>query len=293
MRSCANTVCPAWRRASSTATISCGRRGSGSPTSPPRRTPTPARSTGSHRSPRRSPARRSCSCATRDGSTSTTPRSTHLPELRAAQSPFGAIETITIRRMLSHESGLKGEPPDTDWSAAPIRGPPAAESRQRGRVRHPGSAEHPEQVLESRLPVARRDRDARVGRGLRRLRAGAHPRRRWASPRRAFDPFRRRLAAPGRDRIRRRAASATSWTPRWQFSAMEWAEGGLWSCVEDMARWVSFQLREDGGARDGAQVLAGTSLAEMHRARYLADDDWSRGLGHLVVHRTPRRRRRG
>jgi CubicO group peptidase (beta-lactamase class C family) len=43
------------------------------------------------------------------------PAVAYLPELRAASSPFGAVETVTIRRMLSHESGLMSEPPDTDW----------------------------------------------------------------------------------------------------------------------------------------------------------------------------------
>src|SRR3954453_9460243 len=50
----------------------------------------------------------------------------HLPELRAAGSPFGAIETVTIRRLLSHESGLMGDPPGTDWSAPVYEGDPAA-----------------------------------------------------------------------------------------------------------------------------------------------------------------------
>jgi len=44
------------------------------------------------------------------------PAVAHLPELKGADSPFGPIETVTIRRMLSHESGLAGEPPDTDWT---------------------------------------------------------------------------------------------------------------------------------------------------------------------------------
>ena len=34
----------------------------------------------------------------------------YLPELRGAVSPFAAIEAVTIRRMLSHESGLAPEP---------------------------------------------------------------------------------------------------------------------------------------------------------------------------------------
>ena len=45
------------------------------------------------------------------------------------------------------------------------------------------------------------------------------------------------------------------------------------------ARWLSFQLREDGGSREGAQMLAGSSLKEMHKARYLGDDAWTEALG--------------
>jgi len=48
-----------------------------------------------------------------------------------------------------------------------------------------------------------------------------------------------------------------------------------WSCVEDLAKWLSFQFREDGGARKGAQVLAGDTLKEMHAPRYLGNDDWT------------------
>jgi CubicO group peptidase (beta-lactamase class C family) len=51
------------------------------------------------------------------------------------------------------------------------------------------------------------------------------------------------------------------------------AAGGLWSCVDDLARWISFQLREDEGA--GADVLSRASLREMHRPRYLGGDDWT------------------
>jgi CubicO group peptidase (beta-lactamase class C family) len=50
------------------------------------------------------------------------PAVAYLPELRAAVSPFAPIEAVTIRRMLSHESGLAAEPPGTDWSAAAYEG---------------------------------------------------------------------------------------------------------------------------------------------------------------------------
>ena len=44
------------------------------------------------------------------------PLVTYLPELASARSTFAPIEGLTIRRLLSHESGLQSEPPDTDFS---------------------------------------------------------------------------------------------------------------------------------------------------------------------------------
>jgi CubicO group peptidase (beta-lactamase class C family) len=48
----------------------------------------------------------------------------YLPELRGAVSPFAPIEAVTVRRMLSHESGLATEPPGTDWSVPVYQGDP-------------------------------------------------------------------------------------------------------------------------------------------------------------------------
>jgi CubicO group peptidase (beta-lactamase class C family) len=48
----------------------------------------------------------------------------YLPELPGAVSPFAAIEAVTIRRMLSHESGLATELPGTDWSVPIYKGDP-------------------------------------------------------------------------------------------------------------------------------------------------------------------------
>jgi hypothetical protein len=58
-----------------------------------------------------------------------------------------------------------------------------------------------------------------------------------------------------------------------------WAEGGLWSSVQDLARWISFQLRAYTGPAAGSPVLAAASLREMHKPRYLADDDWTSAWG--------------
>jgi CubicO group peptidase (beta-lactamase class C family) len=57
------------------------------------------------------------------------------------------------------------------------------------------------------------------------------------------------------------------------------AEGGLWSCVQDLALWISFQLRAYTGPAAESPVLATASLWEMHKPRYLADDEWTSAWG--------------
>jgi len=200
------------------------------------------------------------------------PAVVHLPELRAAQSPFGAIETVTIRLMLSHESGLVGDPPGTDWSVAAYEPSPAANLARATEIGTtvPPSTQQKYSNLAYQL----------LGEIVSRV--SGVPYREYVRTQileplgmaaTAFDPLAADLG------VRR----ATGYAPRW-FSddltesiaaPFTEAEGGLWSCVADLARWVTFQLREDGGGRGGAQVLAGTTLAEMHRPRYLGDRAWT------------------
>ena len=63
------------------------------------------------------------------------PAIAYLPELAAAQSPLGPLETLTIRRMLSHESGLQSEPPGTNWSDVLYEDDPNLRSRELPRSR--------------------------------------------------------------------------------------------------------------------------------------------------------------
>jgi hypothetical protein len=42
-----------------------------------------------------------------------------------------------------------------------------------------------------------------------------------------------------------------------------YSEGGLWSCVDDLARWISYQSSDDA------------TLREMHKPRYITDDEWT------------------
>lgn len=76
------------------------------------------------------------------------------------------------------------------------------------------------------------------------------------------------------------ARRATGYSARWFTDELDvalvmppvWAEGGLWSSVEELARWLSFQFRTDAGPRVGAQILSGSTLKEMHTPRYLLDE---------------------
>jgi CubicO group peptidase (beta-lactamase class C family) len=200
------------------------------------------------------------------------PAVAHLPELKRADSPFGPIETVTIRRMLSHESGLMSEPPGTDWRAPRYEG---LVERNFGRVAEIGTKIPPNvqqkysnlayQLLgeivarKSGTPYVDYIREAILG-PLGMIRS-------------AFEPLPEAMLAH----------RSTGYAGRFLSDELDlasipptiWAEGGLWSCVEDLAKWLSFQFREDGGDRKGSQVLAGTTLKEMHKARYIGNDDWT------------------
>jgi hypothetical protein len=58
-----------------------------------------------------------------------------------------------------------------------------------------------------------------------------------------------------------------------------WAEGGLWSDVEDLGRWLSFQLAAHGPDPQDSPVLAAATRREMHKPRYLSDEEWTSAWG--------------
>jgi CubicO group peptidase (beta-lactamase class C family) len=204
------------------------------------------------------------------------PAVAHLPELRQAASPFGPIETLTIRRMLSHESGLLSEPPGTDFSVPRYEGSPGqnlARAADIG-IRVPPNSQWKYSNLAYQL----------LGEIVARVSGTPYPDYLRAE---ILEPL--GLAstgfAPLPDGLAGRTASgylddphtdgmmpAPQWPP-------VWAEGGLWSCVEDLARWVCFQLSPYTGGKPAAPVLPAAQLRAMHRPRYLASDDWSQAWG--------------
>ena len=199
----------------------------------------------------------------------------YVPEIGVVSSPFGAIETVTIRRLLSHESGLQSEPPGTDWSTPTYEGlirrnldratevattmPPNAQSKYSnlgyqllGEVVARVSGTPYVEYLRTHIlgPLGMDDS--------------------------GFEP----LPTGLKDRLATGYAAhfLSDELPHASSPPIIWAEGGLSSCVSDLARWVSFQFREEGGPRTGSQILSGTSLKEMHTARYLADEAWTQAF---------------
>jgi D-alanyl-D-alanine carboxypeptidase len=204
----------------------------------------------------------------------------HVPEARAIANPFGPIEDVTLRRLLTHTSGLQGDVPlDDPWTWTLVR--------------------------EDDL-IAQLDRVSIL----------APPETGWRYSNVAYELLGivvGRVAGEGYDRYVKRcvidvaglgsttffpgddlaARMATGYGPRRHDdnvtpsepydSATLLADGGLWSTVEDLARWLAIQSRtgDDDRRGDGDRVLDGRTLREMQHPGVLANDDWTyaQGLG--------------
>jgi len=212
-----------------------------------------------------------------------------IPELADSASPAG-LGAVTIRRLLSHESGLVSEPPGTDFLAA--------EPSYEGVV-----ARNLERVGEIFAAVPPNTQTKYSNLGYQMLgeivqRASGTPYRQYIADRiltplamssTGLEPLSPELAA-------RRATGYAAAALSDELSVAPtmppvWAEGGLWSTVEDLARWLSFQLAAHadtvadsaeagaGAADPGEGVLASATRREMHKPRYLSDEEWSTAWG--------------
>lgn len=196
----------------------------------------------------------------------------YLPELRSVVSPFGPVEEITVRHLLAHESGLPAEPPGADWSRVTYQG----DARR--------TLEHAADITTIHAPHARHTYSdlayqllgeivARVtGTGY-----AEHLRVTVLDPLGLTDtshePLSAALAARAAIGYAERALSddldvAPSLEP-------VWSEGGLWSTLGDLARWLGFHIAAHRDPAADSAVLAPATARESHRPRYLADDDWT------------------
>jgi len=200
------------------------------------------------------------------------PAVAHLPELRDAQSPFGLIETVTLRRMLSHESGLMGDPPGARWFHDVYESSPQVNLARAAEI----ATRIPPNVQQKYSNIAFQLLGEIVSR---------------VSGRPYVDVIRERILEPlGMTSTgfaplpaELEARRAVGYWPRWlsdvlvpavglkEFPA---AEGGLQSCVEDVAKWLSAQFPMQDAPEGHRTVLPDATLREMHRPRYLEGDAW-------------------
>ena len=195
-----------------------------------------------------------------------------LPELGDASSSFGRIETVTLRRMLSHESGLMGDPPGARWFHDVYEASPAANLARAAEIgtRIPPNVQQKYSNLAFQLLgeiVARVDGrpyvdaiHARILEPLGMRSSGFHPLPADLEARRAVGYRPRWLA--------------DEFVPAEGLAEFPAAEGGLQSCVEDVARWLSAQFPMERAPEGHRTVLADATLREMHRPRYLEGEKW-------------------
>src|ERR1700722_11366289 len=200
------------------------------------------------------------------------PAADWLPELKSSGSP-STIARVTIRRLLSHESGLIGDPPGTDWTL-PVPAYEGLAERSLARAAEIITAVPPNtQQKYSNLgyqllgEIVRRASGTDYPAYLR-----AHVLTPLGMTATAFEPLEPALAA-------RRATGydGRAFSDELSVAAAVpaiWAEGGLWSDVGDLARWLSFQLGPYAYQPADSLVLAAATLREMHKPRYLGDEGW-------------------
>jgi D-alanyl-D-alanine carboxypeptidase len=196
------------------------------------------------------------------------PAVTYLPELAVARSSLGAIESLTIRRMLSHESGLQSEPPGTDWAGVLYEADPARTLLRAAEI-------------ETRVPVHSQWKYSNLAYQLLGeivARASGTTYAKYIRAR-ILRPLGMASTSLSPVPARLRTRCATGYEPRFVSDELAvapedrnifGAEGGLWSCVDDLARWLSCQLADD------PKIVARSTLDEMHKPRYLVDEAWTR-----------------
>jgi CubicO group peptidase (beta-lactamase class C family) len=205
-----------------------------------------------------------------------------IPELSDSASP-ATIGAVTIRRLLSHESGLVSEPPGTDFLASEPRYEGHA-SLNLARVAEIFTAVPPNTQLKycnlgyqllgeivqraSGIPYP----EYVAGRILAPLGMSST----------GFEPLAAALA--GRRATGYGASALSDQLAVAPAMPLIWAEGGLWSTVEDLGKWLSFQIaahaeEADGPSEAGSGVLTSATRREMHKPRYLSNEQWSEAWG--------------
>lgn len=207
----------------------------------------------------------------------------HMPDFTVASALHGTLEGVTLRRMMTHYSGLRTEHPLTDWDLPSF---PTSDELLDGLadievvipqdnqwkysnlavgllghvIEHVSGLPHEQYVYEEitgplGLKNTRYELDAEQA-GLKSTG--------YSNP------------LPGTDELRK--------APYASLRGISSA-GQLHSNVEDLAKWIVFQFTA-GRETHASKVLSASTLAEMHRPVYVSDD-WK--TGQAIGWRTTRR----
>jgi D-alanyl-D-alanine carboxypeptidase len=202
----------------------------------------------------------------------------YVPEARAIADPHGQIEDLTIRRLLTHTSGLQNDVPAGDPWTVSLYNPDELVARL-------GAVE----VLTRPETGWRYSNLAYELLGVVVSRVAGEPFEQYVE-RAVIAPAGLTSTAfsPTGDLAER---CATGYGPRRHDddvpasdpydSATLAPDGGLWSTLEDLARWLTVQGRiaDEDRRGDGDRVLDGRTLREMQHPSFLSDWTYAQGLG--------------
>lgn len=193
-----------------------------------------------------------------------------LPEMSAARNPFGRIEDVTLRHLLTHESGLVGEAPTMDLATGQVPSiGEVLEAADQVEVVIPPDSAHKYSNLAFAL----------LGEIIERV--AERPYAEWirqevTEPLSMNDtvchPTGEHEERLARGYNARRAGDQLQ--PAMERPKPTFSDGGLWSTVEDLAQWISFQMGDGDDT-----VLSRSSRDEMQRTRLLSDPKWTKAQG--------------
>ena len=197
----------------------------------------------------------------------------HIPEFASARSIRGDVEGVTLRRLLTHRSGLVTESPTHGWNDLdfPSREEMLAKLPETGIVIPQDSA-----FKYSNLAFGL------LGEVVARVADMSYTEYVYAN---IIEPLGLTSTVFDlTDKLRPNFFVGYNPTPyqdypeRAPYAHLNGlsSAGQLHSTVSDLAKWISFQFQTDGGDCGGAQVLNERTLAEIQRPQYV-EPDWSSG----------------
>ena len=204
------------------------------------------------------------------------PLTKYVPEFASVKPTKASVDAVTLRRLMCHHSGLMGEAPGDYWETKefPTIEWFLAKLPDVEIVIEPDSA-----FKYSNLAFAM------LGEVVARVSGIPYeefihtnilgPLDMTSSVYELSDDLRARMATGYQVRQHEDAPGIAAHVPINGHNAA----GQLYSTVADLATWLSLQFRTGDSERGGAQVLAGSTLAEMHRPQFM-EPGWQ--VGHCL-----------